>query len=75
MKRGKTDCGYFALTVNLNQKTTAQCEWAVVLLYCTFVANIAIMTIIANKAKKNFFCICTMLNFHKHSSFLQSCPI
>ena len=32
MKRGKTDCGYFALTVNLNQKTTAQCEWAVVLL-------------------------------------------
>ena len=43
--------------------------------YCTFIANIAVKTIIANKAKKNFFCICTMLNFHKHSSFLQSCPI
>ena len=55
-------------------KTTVRAG-AVVLLYCTFVANIAIMTIIANKAKKNFFCICTMLNFHKHSSFLQSCPI
>ena len=60
--------GYIALETIVILTTVR--AGAVVLLYCTFVANIAIMTIIANKAKKNFFCICTMLNFHKHSSFL-----